>query len=275
MKKTPLTIVVILAALVLGGTQAYAVVPVINGLLGAGADISEWAPSPSYEYYLRVDDPNELGVGDKYDIKTGILLQELGNGDASKDGVYFMLTTWATPPSLLDVDHLSTRSSVALLADFDGDSIPSDPFGPFPGDIQLYITNLNTVSPGPIFSDPTLTDKVFYCTGAVGSCDSLNGTLIWSAGGPTGDTPAGFLYARGADAFEFFLKTGTFGTPANTPLPFTLKGTATYDDGTVNPDDIAMGRLLIPEPSTMLLLGGAFLGLLGFGGIRRFKYSKV
>src|SRR3990167_3777461 len=104
MKKTLLMLSLVVVMLGVGMSQAYAVVPTINGVLGGGADISEWANN-SYEYYLAVTDVNEVGITDNYDISDVVLLQELGNGDASKNGVYFMLTTYATPPSLIDVDQ--------------------------------------------------------------------------------------------------------------------------------------------------------------------------
>ena len=270
MKKALLILVLMLG---LGIAQAQAAVPVIDGLLGAGADITEWNNN-SYEYYLAVDDGNEIGVGDNYDISKAVLLQELGNGDASKNGVYFMLTTWATPPSLLDVDHISTPASLALFADFGGDGFPTNAYGPFPPDVQIYVTNVNDTGPlgfGP-FTEPLANDKVYWCSGAAGSCSSANGTLIWDNGAATGSTPAGFQYARGADAIEMFLQTGTFGTPKDTQFPCTFHGTATYDDGTVNPDDIAMGSTgcnVIPEPSTMFLTATGLISLLGAG---KFKF---
>ena len=246
-------------------SPAFAAVPVIDGLLSP--NISEW-DNNSYEYYLSVTDANEGGITDTYDISTVVLLQELGNGDPAKDGVYFMLTTYATPPSLVDVDQTAVRASLALFTDFDGDgSNPENAQFPFPPDIQIYITNVNSGSPA---TDPVGSDKVYWCSGAAGSCDSLNGTLIWDAGAATGSTPAGFQYARSLDAIEMFLKTGTFGTPQGVNFPQTFRGCASYDNGTTQPDDVACGQAnIIPEPSTMMLLGGSLLGMIGFG---KFKF---
>ncbi|MBI4358218.1 MAG: hypothetical protein HY584_02870 [Candidatus Omnitrophica bacterium] len=266
----------VMVMLGLGVSQAYAVdptVPMINGLLGAGGDISEWDNQPPlYEYYLKVQDDNEAGITDRYDISDVVLLQELGNSDPDKNGVYFMLTTWEKPPSLIDVDQTAVRASLALFSDFGGDGAPTDPYGPFPADVQLYVTNLNVdLDPGIGVApdDPVGKDRVYWCSGAAGSCDASNGTLIWNNGGATGDTPAGFKYARGADAIEMFLKTGTFGTPANVPFPQTNVGCATYDDGSENQDDHVCGSTFIPEPSTMFMALSGLLGLAGFG---KFKF---
>jgi len=263
MKKTLLMLSLVLGVLSFGVSKAYAVPPpVIDGLISPS---TEWDNNAAYAYYLNVSDPNEVGVTDTYDIKTAVVLQDISDGDAAKHGVYFMLTTYATPPSLVDVDGISTRASLALFADFNGDGVPSNAVGPFPPDVQLYVTNINP-APG---TDPTVNDRVYVCFGAAGSCDASNGTLIWDAGAATGSAPAGFQYARGADAVEMFLKTGTFGTPANVAFPFTFSGTATYDDGTVHPDDIVTGRLTaIPEPNTMILM---ISGLFSFLGFAKFK----
>ena len=266
MKKTLLMLSLVLGVLSFGVSKAYAVPPPdINGLLGAGADITEWDNNVAYSYYLKANDVNEIGITDTYDIKTAVLLQDLSDGDASKHGVYFMLTTWATPPSLVDVDQTAVRASLALFTDFDGDGIsPENASFPFPPDIQIYITNTN-----PGGTDPVGADKVYWCSGAAGSCDAINGTLIWDAGAATGSTPAGFKYARSTDAIEMFLKTGTFGTPANIPFPQQFRGCASYDDGSVNPDDVVCAQnSVIPEPNTMILM---ISGLFSFIGFAKFK----
>lgn len=239
---------------------ASAAVPVIDGLLGAGGDITEWANDPSYEYYLDISDVDEAGISASYDLERIILLQELGNGDSSKDGVYLMIKTYGTP-SLTDVNAINVGATVALFADFNGDGVVSNAGGGYPADIQMIISN-NGVS------DTPAGDRIAVCFGAFGTCDAFNPTFtpIW-IGGPTIFTPAGFLYDRDADAFELFFRTGTFGTPANTNFPFSFGGTIQYDDGTDNPDDTAFGTL-VPEPSSVVLLG---VGLLALAGYRRFR----
>ena len=261
MKKTLLMLSLVVLMLGLGMSQAHAVVPTIDGLLGAGADISEWN-NTGYAYYLRADDANEIGITDTYDIKTAILLQDLADLDADNHGVYFMLTTWATPPSLVDVDHTAVRASLALFGDFNGNGVTDDPSFPFPADLQFYITNIDATG------DPVGKDRVFFCSGAVGSCDANNGTLIWDLGAPTGSAPAGFDYARGADAIEMFFRTGTFGTPEDVPFPQTFRGCATYDDGSTNPDDSVCGTTAIPEPNTILLMASGLLSLLGVSKLK-------
>lgn len=264
MKKALFMLSLVAVMLGLGISQVQAAVPTINGLLGAGADLTEWNNDASYEYYLHVLDDNEVGIADTYDISHVVLLQELGNADSAKDGVYFMLTTYATPPSLIDADQTAVRASLALFADFNGSGSADGAIFPFPPDVQIYITNVNGAGP----SDPVGTDKVYWCSGAVASCDAINGTLIWDAGAATGSTPAGFQYARGADAIEMFLKTGTFGTPENVPFPQTFQGCASYDDGSVNPDDVVCGTNVIPEPGTILMMVSGLLGLAGFGKLK-------
>jgi len=264
MKKTLFMLSLILGVLSLGVSQAYAVPPpLIDGLI---SPVTEWDNNVAYSYYLKIDDPNEPLITDTYDIKTAVLLQDLSDLDPSKHGVYFMLTTWATPPSLVDVDQTAVRASLALFGDFNGDGTANSVF-PFPPDVQIYITNINSGSPA---SDPVGADKVYVCFGPAGSCDAINGTLIWDAGAPQGFAiGAGFQYARSTDAIEMFLKTGTFGTPANVPFPQTFRGCASYDDGSTNPDDVACGSNAIPEPNTMILMASGLFSLLGFA---KFKF---
>ena len=80
MKKTLLMLSLVLGVLSFGVSKAYAVPPPdINGLLGAGADITEWNNNAAYSYYLKLDDVNEIGITDTYDIKTAVLLQDLSD----------------------------------------------------------------------------------------------------------------------------------------------------------------------------------------------------
>lgn len=210
----------------LGSANAFAV-PTVNGLLGAG----EW-DNTGYNYYLSVGDPNEAGIPDSYDIKNVTLLQELegfgfGDANAANDGIYLLIETYAKP-SLADTNVIPPAVTIYLSGDFNGDGISDF--------IMEHTAN------------------------AAGTVQTV--TVTYNVFGPTGDlVGAGGSFSAG-DVLEYFIPSAAFNTP-HVPFPTTFIGAIVYDNGNSAPDDEVIGSIAVPEPSTMLLFGGALLGMLG------------
>lgn len=270
MKRILFMLTLIVAGLALGVSQASAV-PVTDGILGVG----EWAnvaTSGPYPYYLEVFDPDEADnqIQDM-DLSHAVLLQELnlatGDGDpdvvppltgglaGDNDGVYLLLEVYGPPPSLAfatGVGVVPTTAPIILMSgDFLGDGL-LDPF-------NIFLRHFNTL---PGAGAPVGSDVAEGCIGSLASCTGILGgpyTLLTAVGGSFG---------RGA-VIEYFIPSTAFLTPL-TPFPGSFIGTVTYDNGASGPntsDDVLIGTL-IPEPSTMILLGGSLLGLIGFAKFR-------
>lgn len=276
MKKTLLMLSSVVVMLGLGITQAYAVSvpPVTDGILGVG----EWANlahgGGPYPYFLEVGDPDEADNQiQNMDLSHGVLLQELnlagGDGDpdvllpltgglaGDNDGVYLLLEVYGPPPSLAfatGVGVVPTTAPVILMSgDFLGDGL-LDPF-------NIFLRHYNTL---PGAGAPVGSDVVEACIGSLASCSGILGgpyTLLTAVGGSFG---------RGA-VLEYFIPSSAFLTPIG-PFPGSFIGTITYDNGASGPltsDDVVIGSLLIPEPSTIMLTVTGLLGMLGFG---KFKF---
>lgn len=236
MKKINALSALIFGALLMGvSSSAYAVLPTIDGAISPAA---EWANN-GYTYYLDVTDPNEAGIADSYDIKHVILFQEY-NGLAlpdADDGIYLLIETYAAP-SLADQSPGLPKAAITMNADFNGDGINDISFQL---DKDLGPTRLrwNIPEVGSILGAPT--DLASF--GAVEGVNFKLGSVI-----------------------EFFIPSTTGGTP-HIPFPSTFIGTIVYDNGGNDPDDRVTGKLdtVVPEPSTMLLFGGALLGMIGMG----------
>lgn len=235
MKKTLSLFALVAGLFAVSAVSAYAAVPVVNGSI---SPVTEW-DNTGYNYYLNITDVNEAGVPDQYDIKSATLLQELegfgfGDGNAANDGIYLLIETYAAP-SFVEETIGGATVTVFLDGDFNGDGVI---------DFSLaHVSNAN------------------------GTVQSVS--VTFNVFGPTGDLLAnGGAFAVGS-AIEYYIPSGPFNTP-HVPFPGAFTGYIQYDNGGVSPDDIAIGRLVVPEPSSMLLFGGALLGLLG-ANFKRFS----
>ena len=241
MKKALSMLALVMGVLLFGMSRAYAAVPpTIDGLLAP----AEW-DNYGYPYFLHVDDAHEIDIPDQYNIKSVTVLQEFGGSTTAStldDGVYILIECFA-PPSLVDEDHgiSSQPAKVEMAGDFDGNGTI---------DIRMIAYNMND----PL--NPAVDDKVELCLGS-GPCNPGSGILLKGSLGFYG----GVGNHERVGVFEFFIPTGLL-TPV-APFPSTFIGYITYDNGGASPDDQVFG-MLIPEPSTMMMLGSALLGLIGY-----------
>ncbi len=270
MKKTLLMLSLVAAVMFLGVSQGFALAPTIDGTFNA----LEWdnvnAPNgTAHPYYLSVNDPNEAdNAFDNTDISNAVVLQELtsfsGDANFANDGIYILLQVYAPPPTL-DWDSvvftdplnyaITGNPTISMQGDLLGDGL-LDPF-------NIFIRHSNT-DPGPGVG----ADVVEVCTGSVINCQ-LNTNVGWTTLASHGGT-----FARGS-VIEYYIPSGALGTPPSppgTPFPFSFIGKLTYDNGIGGPntsDDLVVGQLLVPEPSTMMLTVTGLLGMFGFG---KFKF---
>lgn len=241
MKKLTLLFSLIAGVACFGISNAYAVVPTIDGAISPG---TEW-DDVGYTYYLTAGDPNEAGIPDQYDIESVTLLQELDSifggtetdSGPGNDGIYLLIETYSTP-SLVDQGSGLPFASIVMNADFNND-----------GTFDFFLNHEALDGDGDP-QDVTVTNPSAGVFGA-----SLTG-----GGGA-------FSPVDGSNSvIEYFIPSGSFGTPV-APFPATFVGKIVYDNGGTAPDDEVVGTL-IPEPSSMMLLGGALFGAFGF---RRFR----
>ncbi len=273
MKKTLFMLSLVVVMLGLGMSQAYAVLPTVDGTFNATEwDNVNFPNATAYPYYLDVLDPNEAdNAFDNTDISRAVVLQELssisGDLDTTNDGIYILLQVYAPPPTLdyqsIGVGGIAISGipNITMQGDLTGDGL-NDLF-------NVFIRHYNTVADQTAGND---VDRVEVCVGSQFSCLSQplgSWTDFATATGGLG------VYGRGigvTGAFEYFIPSGTLGTPTNTPFPSSFVGQLTYDNGLGGPntaDDVVIGQLLIPEPSTIMLTVTGLLGMLGFG---KFKF---
>jgi hypothetical protein len=274
MKKlfTLFSLVAVLFAL--GTVQAYAAVPMIDGtsssVLGDGA--TEWSNDRDglgtpWTYYLEVFDINENAVNnpfgdipDAYDIRRAVVIQELddfgGDGNPANDGIYLLVETYGTYPSIIDNDGLGPLgAAVAISGSFDGGSTftffaTHEAANPFTGAGQtVTVDNFFPLNPDGTPAGGTILGADLVTN--LGAFAAADGNKTGTVGTVT--------------ALEYFFPTLTFGTP-NLPFPSNFVGAITYDNSGQFSDDVIVGTL-IPEPGTIFLLGAGLLGLVGF---RRF-----
>ena len=269
MKKSLLMLVLTMGMLSLGITQAHATLPTVDGSFSAAEWDSLNSASIAYPYYLEVTDPNEAdNAFDNTDISRAVVLQELtdgpnGSGDANyaNDGIYILLQVYAPPPTLdwqsvgIGGIGITGIPTITMQGDLLGDGL-SDGF-------NIFLRHYNT--------DPTAgvgVDKVEVC---VGSSLCLANILPW-----TDLVTAGGSFSRGS-VLEYYIPSGTFGTPPSPPgtsFPSSFVGQLTYDNGLGGPntsDDIVIGHVAVPEPSTMFLTVTGLLSLLGAGKFKLWK----
>jgi hypothetical protein len=224
-------LVVLVGLLALGVSSAYAV-PTIDGSLAA----NEW-DNTGYQYYLDVTDVNEAAITNTYDIKHAVLFQEY-NGLAlpdADDGIYLLIETYATPPSLTDAGAGSPPASISMNADFNGD-----------GFVDLVITHQIELGAEVL--------KWHRPAGSILGAETL----------PVNFGVEGTNFKRGT-VLEYFIPSTTGGSP-HAPFPLSFIGTVVYDNGGDEPDDRITGSLVaVPEPGTFFLLGAGLLSMLGFG----------
>ena len=271
MKKALLMLSLVVAVLALGASQAYATLPVIDGVI---SDAFEWdnintPAGVAYPYHLVVTDPNEAdNAFDNTDISRGVVLQELTSfsGDATfgNDGIYILLEVYAPPPTLdWDPSIAVPGSGIGVTGvptiTMQGDLLGDGLFDPF----NIFMRHTNTV---PDITSGNDVDLVEVCVGSVISCN-LPGAVY------TDLTLAGGSFARGS-VIEYYIPSGTFGTPPSppgVPFPPSFIGHLNYDNGLGGPntsDDIVIGQLLVPEPSTVLLTITGLMSMFGFGKLK-------
>lgn len=241
--KNKMFFLMLAVSMVAFGAQAQAVVPGIDGAIVG----TEWnAGNPDFSRYLRVTDGADAGIlpGSKaFDIDAVTLAQVIDFPAQTDNGIYLLVETIATP----SMDSLPGGAApfFTLQADFNGDGFDDiifthskDVFG---GNVISWVRPSTSFLGGP----------------AAGTC--LDETNSIAAG----------CHVSVGSVIEYFFETTTGGTPHQL-FPLTFTGTIRSQDGTDSPDDSVTGKFpVVPEPSTMMLFGGALLGVLGASRFRK------
>lgn len=242
MKKLMMVMFFVMSGFVVLAGKAFAV-PTIDGVISPS---TEW-DDVGYPRYFHTDSPNEAAIPDKWDF-SGATLFQVYNGlptPGPNDGVYLLLTTYAAPSLDKGCGIGCTNPIVTIEVDFNNDGFADMMFREYKD--GLGVKHLDWTRP-------------------VGSF--LGGFIDWNdaTDGVGGEGVAAQYGTNGV--MEFFLPS-TFGGAPHILFPISFTGYVHFEGGTNDPDDTITGTFaIVPEPSSMLMLGMSLLGLAGFSKLR-------